>query len=191
MQSFNQQFGHPKGLMGRFVGAVMAIENRERNTWAVSRLDLQSTDTVLEIGFGPGLAIHEAAQLARLVAGIDQSEVMLGQAARRNRHLIQAGRVELRQGTSEQIPYPDQFFDKVFAINSFHHWSNPMAGLVEVLRVLKPGGMITIFEQPHRGDPQESKRETLRLLTEAGFKQINATEKAMKPTATICVKAIK
>ena len=55
------QFGHPRGAAGRVVGWVMAHRrsNRQRNSWVVSLLDVQPTDRVLEIGFGPGLAIAE------------------------------------------------------------------------------------------------------------------------------------
>ncbi|MFI7439401.1 hypothetical protein [Nonomuraea indica] len=64
--------------------------NRERNIWAVSLLDVQPTDRVLEIGFGPGfgpgVAIAEFADRATRghVFGIDHSQAMVRQAARRN-----------------------------------------------------------------------------------------------------------
>jgi ubiquinone/menaquinone biosynthesis C-methylase UbiE len=61
--------------------------NRQRNSWVVSLLDLRPADRVLEINFGPGLAIAELARRAGdsgHVYGIDHSDVMLPQAARRN-----------------------------------------------------------------------------------------------------------
>jgi len=72
------QFGHPRGTAGTIAGWVMAHRrsNRERNSWVVSLLDVQPSDRVLEIGFGPGLAI---AELSRRVGdsghvyGIDHS----------------------------------------------------------------------------------------------------------------------
>src|SRR6187551_3753374 len=55
------QFGHPRGAAGNVAGWVMAHRpsNRQRNRWVASLLDVQPTDRVLEIGFGPGLAIAE------------------------------------------------------------------------------------------------------------------------------------
>jgi len=52
------QFAHPQGRAGRVAGWVMAHRpsNRQRNSWVVWLLDVQPTDRVLEIGFGPGLA---------------------------------------------------------------------------------------------------------------------------------------
>src|SRR5947209_8447596 len=53
------QFLRPHGFRGRAAGWVMATRgsNRERNIWAVGLLDVQPDDRVLEIGFGPGIAI--------------------------------------------------------------------------------------------------------------------------------------
>lgn len=53
--------------------------NRRRNAWVVSLLDVQPADHVLEIGFGPGMAIAEARRIgpAGHVYGVDHSQVML------------------------------------------------------------------------------------------------------------------
>ena len=55
------QFGHPRGVAGNVAGWVMTHRpsNRRRNSWVTSLLEVQPTDRVLEIGFGPGLAIAE------------------------------------------------------------------------------------------------------------------------------------
>jgi hypothetical protein len=61
-----RQFGQPRGVAGRVAGWVMAHRrsNQQRNSWAVSLLEVQPADRVLEIGFGPGLAIAELAHRA-------------------------------------------------------------------------------------------------------------------------------
>ena len=91
-----RQFGHPRGAAGNIVGWVMAhrASNRERNGWVVSQLNVQSTDRVLEIGFGPGLAIAELSRRigpSGHVFGIDHSKVMLEQACSRNAAAIRGG----------------------------------------------------------------------------------------------------
>ena len=62
----------------------MAIVNREPNRIAIDALQIEPTDVVLELGFGPGRAIAELASLAYagLVLGIDQSAAMIRQARR-------------------------------------------------------------------------------------------------------------
>ena len=88
------QFMDRRGLPGRRAGWEMALRpsNRKRNVWAVSLMDVQPSDRVLEIGFGPGIAIRELARRATRgqVVGIDRSEVMRAQAARRNAAEIRA-----------------------------------------------------------------------------------------------------
>jgi hypothetical protein len=73
------QFGRPTGLGGWAAGLLMAHRpsNRRRNAWAVSLLDVQRDDRVLELGFGPGLAIRELSRIAAegYVCGIDHSEL--------------------------------------------------------------------------------------------------------------------
>ena len=71
MNYIYSQFGRPRGIVGRLVGMILAYENRERNEWAVGLLDLKPDDRVLEIGFGPGLAIEQMASIVTrgLVAG--------------------------------------------------------------------------------------------------------------------------
>src|SRR5437899_9533240 len=53
-----RQLRRPRGLFGRVIGRGLARRNKEANDWTVSLLDIQPTDRVLEIGFGPGLAVR-------------------------------------------------------------------------------------------------------------------------------------
>src|SRR2546430_13477270 len=95
----------PRGGGGRVVGWEMALRssNRQRNVWAGGLLGVEPTDRVLEIGFGPGIAIRELSRRAThgLVCGVDHSAVMVRQAIRRNADAVRAGRVDLRLGSAE------------------------------------------------------------------------------------------
>ena len=196
MEYLKSQFGHPRGVVGRVVGHVLAFENRERVAWAIQQLDIQPDDHVLEIGYGPGLGIEQAAQQAAHVAGLDVSEIMLNQARRRNAVKLNTGNVDLRQGNVRQLLFADQCFDKVFAINSFHIWPDVQAGLVEIERVLKPGGTIAIIEQPPERVTEDSvirqRGEAIgQALIEAGFEQTEPIYAELKRGWTVCVLANK
>ena len=78
------QFACPTGWLGVLVGHLMALKNRERSAWVLSKLSLDEGDRVLEIGSGPGADLREAARRAGYVTGIDPSEVMVRQARRRS-----------------------------------------------------------------------------------------------------------
>jgi ubiquinone/menaquinone biosynthesis C-methylase UbiE len=107
---------------------------------------------VLDIGCGPGITVALAAEraVAGLVAGVDHSAVMLRQAGRRNHGAIMAGRVDLRLGTAQRLPYPDAHFTKACALHTIHFWSSVETGLRELHRVLASGGAIVLALRMHR-----------------------------------------
>lgn len=58
------------------------------------------------------------------VAGVDQSQEMVRQAAARNASSLRNAKVDLRHGSIERLPFADETFDKVFAINSMQVWQD-------------------------------------------------------------------
>jgi ubiquinone/menaquinone biosynthesis C-methylase UbiE len=194
------QFGHPRGVAGTMAGWVMSHRpsNRQRNSWVASLLDVQPTDRVLEIGFGPGLAV---AELSRRVGpsghvyGLDRSDVMLRQATRRNAAAIEAGRVTLTLGTVEQLPPTlDGPFDAILTVNSLGFWTAPAERLEDVRRRLTPGGRIAIASQPRcpgatRNSSLDAAREITDLLHAAGFTQARTEVLDLDPPV-VCVLAI-
>ena len=60
-QNIVGQFKQPHGSLGQVAGFIMAKRpsNIERNQWTLDLLDLRPDDRVLEIGFGPGIAIEK------------------------------------------------------------------------------------------------------------------------------------
>ncbi len=191
------QFHRPRGFSGRLAGWVMAnrSSNRRRNAWVITLLDVAPTDRVLEIGFGPGIAIREAAARATegLVCGVDHSEVMLRQARRRNAGAIRAGRVDLRLATADRLPNFDAQFDKVLAVNSMGFWDDPVACLRAVRSLLRPGGRIAIASQPRSpGATTETSRQAgedmATCLVEARFSDMQIETLPLKPPV-VCVLA--
>src|SRR3712207_8960016 len=86
--------------------------NRGRNEWAVSLLDVRPEDRVLEIGFGPGLAIRELGRLAwkGYVCGIDHSELMVRRGKRLNAEGPRRGGVDPRLRSAGDLPRLDAAF---------------------------------------------------------------------------------
>ncbi len=139
--------------MGRLIAWRLARVNREPNEWAVNLLNLKSGDHVLEIGFGPGLALElVAARVPHgLVTGVETSTIMLQAASRRNAAAIATGFMELREASITALPYPDNRFDKGLAVQVINYLPDPLAGLRECYRVLKSGGRIVLyFESPEK-----------------------------------------
>jgi ubiquinone/menaquinone biosynthesis C-methylase UbiE len=192
------QFGHPRGPAGRVAGAVMAHRpsNRQRNSWVISLLDVQPTDRVLEIGFGPGLAI---AELSRRVGdtghvfGIDHSAVMLRQATRRNTAAIATGRVTLACASVDRLPPTAGPFDAILTVNSVGFWPAPTAQLAALRRRLAPGGRIAVASQPRcAGATTRTSRDVARgieaLLQAAGYAVTRTATLHLSPPV-VCVLA--
>jgi ubiquinone/menaquinone biosynthesis C-methylase UbiE len=146
------QFGQPSGLLGEIAGRIMARtkSNTERTRWTLSLLDLRPNDRVMEIGFGPGIALEIASRQASkgLVVGVDHSEVMLRQAGKRNARAIREGRVQLHLASVEDLPAFAHRFDKIFSINSIHFWENPDESIMRIRQRLAPSGLLALTIQP-------------------------------------------
>ena len=193
--AIRSQFMRPRGFVGWLVGWEMALRssNRQRNVWAVGLLGVEPTDRVLEIGFGPGIAIRELSRRVThgLVCGVDHSEVMVRQATRRNTAAVRAGRVELRLGAAEHLPAFTEPFDKVLVVNNLGMWREPDKRLQELYRRMRPGGRMAIVSQP-RGPGATAEttmaagRAIMARLTAAGFTGIRSDTLALKPPV-ICV----
>lgn len=143
---WNRQYKSPRGMIGRLAGARMVRQHGPETAWTLSLLDVQPTDTVLEVGFGAGQGIKLAAEKASdgCVMGIDLSELMVQVATRRNAQAVKAGRVVLSRGNVMALPFEDQYFDKIMTVHTLYFWSEPTQALSELYRVLKPGGRLVI-----------------------------------------------
>jgi SAM-dependent methyltransferase len=154
------QLGNPRGLLGALIGrTVFAKGNASVNVWVVRQLDVSPGSHVLEIGCGPGLAVHAIAvrHPESHIVGIDRSPAMLHQAQRRNAAFIQEGRVEIRLADAEALPCDDATFDIAVAVHVLYFWPDPVKTLREVHRVLRPGGSVILGYAVEHDAPQSTR----------------------------------
>ena len=197
MNVLDAAFGHPRGLLGRLGGVIMGRRSGQRNEWTLSLLDIQLDDHILEVGCGPGALIEALAARATegLVAGIDPSPTMLRQVARRNAQAIRIGRVQAQAASATALPFEDAAFDKALTANSLPFWPDQEAGVREMWRVLRPGGVIAIILQPRwtRTDSEVKQigEGLVSLLSSVGFQQTRMEFKPLEPIASVCALGIK
>lgn len=121
--------------------------NYWRDTLILPDLPFKPFDRVLDIGCGVGAVLGVLAQAFKglRLAGID---IEPKQVAAARAHLAALGHpdADLRAGDASRLPWPDHTFDHVYMMWFIEHLSDPQPILREALRVLKPGGTITINE---------------------------------------------
>jgi phosphatidylethanolamine/phosphatidyl-N-methylethanolamine N-methyltransferase len=124
---------------------------------AMPDLQIQTGDRILEVGIGTGLtaSLYPA---TCTVTGIDSSGAMLREAARQvesHRH------IRLRKMDAQNLKFPDQTFDVVYAAYVISVVPDPVAALKEMCRVCRVGGHIVLLNHFLSENPVVSKMERL------------------------------
>lgn len=106
---------------------------------------IDADDVVLDLGCGAGIFLPFVSRFCKFLIGIDVSPACIEQGANviqkfnlKNTHLVNA--------TSENIPVPDDSFDKIIMVDLIHHLNNIEKTLAEVKRALKPDGLLIVYE---------------------------------------------
>jgi ubiquinone/menaquinone biosynthesis C-methylase UbiE len=112
-------------------------------------------DTVLDVACGGGIVVCAFAPHVRQATGIDVTPAMLGQA----RQLAAAkglANVTWRQGDVTALPYADASFTIVVTRFAFHHFTDPLVMLEEMVRVCAPQGRIVVVDTCASEDPAKA-----------------------------------
>ena len=113
---------------------------------ALALADVATGCRFLDVWCGTGFAVRYTASKLRdegTFYGVDVAQGMI-EIARRASSGHQ--NVQFEVASAEQLPFPDDYFDVIVCTNSFHHYLNPLAALVEMQRVLRPGGQVLIMD---------------------------------------------
>jgi ubiquinone/menaquinone biosynthesis C-methylase UbiE len=191
------QVRKPTRWIGRFFLWLMNISHSSLTDWGLKHVAIEKHFVVLDVGCGGGRTIEKLATLAAqgMIYGIDYSKGSVAASRSKNAWLINAGRVEIRQASVSQLPFPNDKFDLVTAVETQYYWPNLVADMQEILRVLKPGGtLIVIAESYNKGKYDKLQRPVMKLLksahlsvdehrqlfSTAGYKNIQMFEESKK-----------
>jgi ubiquinone/menaquinone biosynthesis C-methylase UbiE len=132
----------------------------------IRRMELKRTDTVLEIGCGPGYfspAVARYLRQGKLVL-FDYQAAMLDIAERRLKRRGLSN-FERHQGDAKALPFTAASFDAAFLVTVLGEVGDPARALAEAARVLRPGGRLSVSELA--GDPDYVRFEELKHMAEA------------------------
>jgi len=143
----------PDKWFGRIFARAMNLGHENMTDWGLRHVTIESRFKILDVGCGGGRTVEKLAAIAAggMVYGIDYAEGSVAVSCEHNEHLIKAGRVVIRKASVSQLPFPDDTFDLVTAIETQYYWSDLMGDMREILRVLKPAGRLVVIAETYKG----------------------------------------
>jgi len=191
------QVRKPTRWVGRLFLWIMNLSHSPLTDWGLGHVEIGKNFAILDVGCGGGRTIEKLAALAPggSVCGVDYSPGSVAASRARNAKLIQAGRVEIKQGSVSRLPFPDGRFDLVTAVETQYYWPDLVNDMKEIRRVLKPGGSLVIIAESYkRGATNALQRPVMMLLrssnlgveehrqlfADAGYSQIEIFEEKKK-----------
>lgn len=127
------------------LGRLIKSESIQKYFYEKVQEYIDDHDTVLEIGCGTGIFMVRIAPLCQEIVGLDISIDMLLENSNFAKS-IQIENVRLVNGSAERLPFADKSFDKIFLIDAIHHIPNISETVNEIRRVIKPEGLVIVFE---------------------------------------------
>ena len=154
-----RQCKRPRGSFGRLLARGMNSSHSPLTMWAMGHIEVTEDAAALDVGCGGGKTVDRLAKMAAdgWVVGLDYSEDSVIVSRRKNAKHIHDGRVEICHASVSAIPYEDNTFDLVTAMETFYFWPAPDTDLREVRRVLKPGGELLIACTMYKGGKYDAR----------------------------------
>lgn len=173
-----KQSQKPSGFIGRVITKIWSFYFKKLSLWAIKQTTISDNYRILEIGYGGGSTIKNLLALNKNleIHGIDISKESYRTAQRVHSDSIRKGSVQLKIGNVENMPYQNNYFDRIFAIQTHIFWKDIKKSFQEVYRVLSSNSTLIIASEKekihyHMTDYRTS-HEFSQLLTSIGFSKI-------------------
>lgn len=164
----------------RWAGQTVRESIVAHERWLATKLSLSPSSMVLDIGCGVGGPMREIARVTGCsIVGINSNRYQVARTTELNRQKGSSGQCCAVLADFMSIPMPDDSADAAYAIEATVH-APSLAGVYgEIARVLKPGGMIGIYEwcMTEKYDPQNQEHMGIKRAIEIGSGIANMLEK--------------
>lgn len=196
----------PNGFWGRMMIKAMNKGHSNLTVWGLEHIKINRTATVLDIGCGGGKTVDCLCSMVAngKVYGIDYSQLSVKSSEKLNSKNILCNKAKILRASVSYMPFDDNKFDTVTAVETYYFWPDKVNDLKEVLRVMKQGGTLMLLFEMLRTDDDPFKWEKVEnmldiksvtqdeitaALENAGFENINTYTKS--GTTWLCATAQK
>lgn len=207
IKNLTKNASNPKGFWGNLMIKKMNRGHAFLTDWAFEKMQIQSSDTLLDVGCGGGKAMKKLLKLAPSgkVYGIDHSDLAVEQSKKQNKSEVKASRAFVKRADVSKLTFEDNKFDKITAVETIYFWPDLLAGFLEVKRVLKEGGTFCVVCDMWKKDDDDTAKyeqvseflkdmyipvisELEKLLLKAGYKDIKVHTQEEKRWLAILAK---
>jgi SAM-dependent methyltransferase len=161
------QVRKPSRWTGRPFLWLMNLTHSSLTDWGLEHVQIQTNFRILDVGCGGGRTIQKLAALAPngTVSGIDYAAGSVAASRAKNRKLISLGRVSIVKASVSQLPFAENAFDLVTAVETQYYWPDLPDDMREILRVLRPGGTLLIVAESYKhGRTEALQRPVMKIL---------------------------
>lgn len=166
------QVRKPSRWLGRPFLWMMNLTHSPLTDWGLRHVHIENDFHILDVGCGGGRTIQKLAALAphgRLF-GVDYAAGSVAASRALNRQLVDVGRVSIQEASVSRLPFADNTFDLVTAVETQYYWPDLSSDMREILRVLKPGAtLLVIAESYKQGSTNALHRPVMKLLRSANL----------------------
>ena len=176
--SFTDNFGNPKGLLGRMMLVSMDKEHLPMAQWALEQIRIPENGKVADLGCGGGYNIKRMLDMSKKAKfiGVDISDESVKKAQKVNRNEI-GKRVKIIRGSAEKLPFKDNSIELITAFETVFFWKKPEKAFREIYRSLVKNGCFAVIN--NYGDPNVDWEKKVPCMTRYTAEQITNMMKAV------------
>jgi ubiquinone/menaquinone biosynthesis C-methylase UbiE len=179
MSLFKRMLGQckkPSGRLGRILAKGMNWGHSGLTRWGLGFIEIANDIDALDIGCGGGKTVERLAGITTegKVVGIDYSPDAVAVAKKKNRALINEGRVEIFQEAVSSMRFTDGAFDLITAFETHYFWPDFCNDLKEVYRVTKQNGELLIVGAAYKNKKYD--RRNQRIVDAIGMMYLSIEE---------------
>jgi ubiquinone/menaquinone biosynthesis C-methylase UbiE len=146
LKELASQLGKPEGENGIKIAHMMNKANTKMIKKTIKCLAIEENNIILELGHGNAHHIINLFNDNKNIKyyGLDISELMKQEAEKFSLENNLDKYTDFKIYDGVNIPFQDNFFDKIFTVNTIYFWEDPNKMITELYRVLKPKGRLCI-----------------------------------------------